>query len=175
MGADSITIVDLLTDAAEPDMERIVTQYGDSLYRMAFTYLKDVHLAEDALQETFIKIYRNYNRFRNESNEKTWMIRIAINVCNDMLRKTWRKVEVAELLDDVPAETHPDSTQYDGVLIEVMNLPEKYKQVILLYYYQDMKTQEISQVLDIPIGTVLVHLKRARALLEKKLERWYYE
>ena len=173
MDANPTTVVDLLSDATAPDMERIISQYGDSLYRMAFIYLKDAHLAEDAVQETLIKIYKNYSRFRNESNEKTWMIRIAINVCNDMLRKSWRKVEVAELLDDIPAETYPDSTKYDGILIEVMNLPEKYKKVVLLHYYQDMKTQDIAQVLDIPIGTVLVQLKRARALLEKKLSRWY--
>jgi len=165
--------VNLLDNGSQPDMEKIISRYGNSLYRMAFMYLKDVQLAEDALQETFLKIYKNYSRFRNESDEKTWMSRIAINVCKDMLRQSWRKVNITELIEDIPADSFPDSTDYDGLMVEIMKLPDKYREIILLHYYQDMKTQDIAQTLGIPIGTVLVRLKRARDMLAKNLEGWY--
>ena len=66
-------------------MDRIVQQYGDALMRMCFLYLKDVHLAQDAVQDTWLKVYRNYDKFDANSSEKTWIMRIAINVCKDYL------------------------------------------------------------------------------------------
>lgn len=162
-----------IPDAA-PDMERIMSEYGDSLYRMAFLYLKDAHLAEDAVQETFIKVYRSYNTFRGDSSEKTWMMRIAINICKDMLKQPWRKhVDETAVLDEIAVVSIPDSTDYNGLMIEIMKLPPKYKEIVLLHYYQDIKTSEIAAMFEIPLGTVLVRLKRARAMLEKNLKGWY--
>ena len=83
--------------AAPPDMERIVGAYGNAVLRMCFLYLKDSHLAEDASQETFLKVYRNYAQFDGTAGEKTWVMRIAINVCKDYLRSAWnRRVSVVE-------------------------------------------------------------------------------
>lgn len=70
----------------EPDINKLVLLYGNELLRMCFLYLKDMHLAEDALQDTFIKAFNCYGQFNGKSNEKTWLTRIAINVCKDYLR-----------------------------------------------------------------------------------------
>ena len=159
--------------AAPPDMERIVGAYGNAVLRMCFLYLKDSHLAEDASQETFLKVYRNYAQFDGTAGEKTWVMRIAINVCKDYLRSAWnRRVSVVEALNEIPAAE--DSPHEDDTLLrEIMNLKPNYKEVILLFYYQDMKISEIARVLDAPESTVSVRLKRAREQLKKRLEGWY--
>ncbi len=159
--------------AAPPDMERIIASYGNAVMRICFLYLKDVQLAEDASQETFLKVFRHYEQFDGTAGEKTWIMRIAINVCKDYLRSAWnRRVNVVEVLNDVPIEEeypHEDDT----VLREIMNLKPKYKEVILLFYYQDMKISEIAQALDAPESTISVRLARARNLLKNRLEGWY--
>lgn len=76
-------------EESELDLERVITEYGDSLLRMCFLYLKDIHLAEDAVQDTLIKAYLNYGKFRKDSSEKTWIVRIGINVCKNYLRSSW--------------------------------------------------------------------------------------
>ena len=174
--------------AAPPDMERIVGAYGNAVLRMCFLYLKDSHLAEDASQETFLKVYRNYAQFDGTAGEKTWVMRTAINVCKDYLCSPNTEVTVAlvgkyiqlhdayisvvEALNEIPAAE--DSPHEDDTLLrEIMNLKPKYKEVILLFYYQDMKISEIARVLDAPESTVSVRLKRAREQLKKRLEGWY--
>lgn len=155
------------------EMRRLMQQYGDSLLRICFVYLKDIQLAEDAVQDTFLKVYRSSGEFRGESHEKTWITRIAINTCKSYLRTCWlRKVSVEDALESVPV-SDPDSTD-DTLVCEIMKLSPKYKEVILLYYYQEMKTTEISEALGIPASTVSVRLKRAREILKKRLEGWYY-
>ncbi len=157
------------------NMERIVDEYGNRLFRMCYLYLKDIQLAEDAVQDTFIKIYRNYNQFQGGSNEKTWIMRIAINVCKDYLRSSWRKrVTPVESLADILAPEEPIAE--DKLLLdEVLKLKPKYKEVLLLFYYQDIKISDIAQILQIPESTVSVRLKRAREQLKKNLEGWDFD
>lgn len=154
-------------------MERIVTQYSSALTRLCFLYLRDVHLAQDAVQDTFLKVYRSYGQFDASASEKTWVMRIAINVCKDYLRSAWhRRVNVVEALDEVPCEG-PERAADDSLLTEVMRLKPRYREVVLLFYYQDMKISEIARVLGAPESTVAVRLKRARELLRRRLEGWY--
>ena len=149
-----------------PDMERIVREYGDTLLRTCFIYLKDVHLAQDAVQDTFLKIYRNYDKFNANSSEKTWIMRIAINVCKDYLRSAWhRRVNVQEVLAEIPtsSETHEDDT----LLLEIMRLKPHYREVILLFYYHDMKISDIAKVVGAPESTVSVRLKEIGGLVRR--------
>lgn len=157
-----------------PDMNILVAEYGDSLLRMCFLYLKDIHLAEDAVQETFVKVYKNYAAFDQKCSEKTWMMRIAINVCKNYLRSSWwKRIDTDAVLENFPA-AEPDE-QDETLIYRIMELPPKYKEVILLHYYQEMKVREISETLGIPEGTVSVRLKRARERLKSKLKGWYYD
>lgn len=158
---------------AAVDMDRIVAQYATPMLRMCYMYLKDKMLAEDAMQDTLIKVYRNYDKF-DGSNEKTWIMRITVNVCKDYLRSAWaRKVSVVEELNDIPDSEQ--ATKEDDTLIKaVMAMKPKYKEVILLFYYQDMKISEIAKVLNSPEATISVRLKRAREQLKQTLGGWYY-
>jgi len=157
-----------------PDFQRIVTAYGDSLLRMCYLYLQDIHLAQDAVQETFLRVHKHYASFRGQASEKTWIVRIAINVCKNYLRSNWlRRVDAVASLKSIPAE---NPNEYDDTLIvEIMKLPPRYKDVILLYYYQEMKIREIAEALGAPASTVAVRLKRARERLKKALKGWYFD
>lgn len=118
-----------------PDMNNLVDEYGDSLLRMCFLYLKDIHLAEDAVQDTFIKVYKNYTNFKGDSEEKTWVIRIAINICKNYLRSSWwKRIDEAAVLESITASNSTDTLEDEALLLEIMKLSPKYKEVILLFY-----------------------------------------
>ena len=157
-------------------LERLMTQYGSSLYRMCYLYLRDAGLAEDAVQDTFIKAHRSFDQFRGDSSERSWLMRIAINTCKDYHRTAWfRLVDRRISPDALPQASSAIRTSDDTVLAEVMRLASKDKDVILLRYYQDMSLAEIAQTLGIPQQTVSSRLQRAKAKLYRKLERWYFD
>lgn len=157
------------------DIERMIHDYGESLLRMCTIYLKDRQLAEDAVQETFIKVYQKYHTFNHTSEEKTWIMSIAINTCKNYMRTSWFKRVKTGLdlettsIDKVDACFERREHQKQ-LLKEVEQLSYKYKEVILLYYYQEMSTKEIAQVLGIKEGTVRVRLQRARQELSVQLK-----
>ena len=155
-------------------MERLITQYGDGVLRVCLLYLKDYALAEDAVQETYLRAYRSYSRFEGRSSEKTWLTAIAINVCRNMLRSPWRKRTVGEealqyLRSDDPEL--PDPT----VSRAVMKLPKDQREAVILHYVQGMKIREIAQMLGIPLQTVSSRLSRARQKLRTELKEWYFD
>lgn len=160
----------------EPDLERMMDSYGNGLLRLCFMYLKDTQLAEDAVQDTFLKVYRHYDSFGGGTGEKAWVTRIAINVCKDILRSAWkRRVNITEELNEIPdLRQQPDKAD-DTLICAVMALKPMYKEVILLFYYEDMKISEIAQVLSTPESTISVRLKRAREQLKKQLGGWYFD
>ncbi|NUU62094.1 sigma-70 family RNA polymerase sigma factor [Paenibacillus agri] len=154
-----------------PDMKRIITEYGNSLLRMCFLYLKDIRLAEDAVQDTLIKVYKSYSQFKGNASEKTWIMSIAINVCKNYQRSSWwRRIDGSANLENIPSEQH--EIEDTELIVQIMKLSPKYKEVILLYYYQDLKIKEIAEILKAPESTVAVRLKRARGILKTKLKGW---
>ncbi len=157
-------------------LERCMAEHKTRLMRMAFLYLGDEELAEDAVQETFIRAYRGLDRFRGDSSEYTWLMRIAINTCKSMRRTAWMRVFRAGVpLDDAPEPGREDSYRDDTVLRAVMELPDKLKQAVLLYYYQDMKQADVAKALNVPEKTVATRLLRARNKLRLSLEGWYFD
>lgn len=162
MGSDSIR---------EEQLLRIMTQYERELLRMCYVYLRDASLAEDAVQETFLKAYKNLASFHGESSEKTWVMRIAINTCKDMRRASWfRYVDRNITLDNIPEATIAFTPEDDLLTAEIMRLPRKLMEVVLLYYYQGMTVKEIGQSLGIAASSVSTRLKRARGRLRIALE-----
>ena len=169
MGVDSDMDMGVDSDLDEK-VCNMLDRFGDSLLRMCFLYLRDAHLAEDAVQETFIKVIKNYDKFKGISDEKTWVMRIAINSCKNYLRSPWKKhVDGSAALENIPADEYETDERHDAVISEIMKLPAKYKDVILLYYYQEMKQKEIAAALKIPEATVSTRLARARSKLKVTL------
>ncbi len=158
----------------EPDMERLIRQYGDSLLRMCCLYLHDLQLAEDAVQDTYIKVYRKWGSFKRDSSEKTWITSIAINVCKSRLRSAWYHMML--LCGEQKKEPfYEDKIKDDTILNEITKLKPKYREVILLFYYQELKIKEISAALGITESSVTVRLTRARAQLRSSLKGWYFD
>ncbi len=162
MGPDSVR---------EERLISLMDQYEVALKRMCCVYLRDASLAEDAVQETFVKAYKSLDSFRGESDEKTWLMRIAINTCKDMRRASWfRYVDRNVTLESIPAPISDRTFEQTELVMEVMRLPQKYLEVVLLHYYQGMTIREIAESLKIPHQTASSRLKRAREKLRATLE-----
>ena len=155
----------------EESIRQMICDHQTALLRMCYLYLHDAQLAEDAVQETFIKAYRARDGFRGASSVKTWLTRIAIRTCMDMRRGFWfRHVErrvTPEMLPDRAQEAREDES---ALTLAVMNLPKKEREVVLLYYYQDLNVNEIADALGVMQPTVSYRLRRARERLRTELE-----
>ncbi len=157
-------------------MEMLIRQHGNSLLRLCFMYLGDRAFAEDALQETFLKAFQALDSFRGESSAKTWLTRIAINVCKSIRRSAWmRHVDRNKSLDNLPAGEVPFEMADDTVIRAVMSLPERQRTVILLYFYQGFRVPEIAELLSRPLSTVSSQFQRGKAKLQQQLKGWYYD
>ena len=165
----TVTSSDMLR---EQTLVRLVNDYQAVLLKVCYMHLKDEEQARDAVQETFIKAYRALAQFRGESSEKTWLVRIAINVCRDMQRTGWfRHVDRRITPEELPeAALQPDAEDVE-LTIAIMALPVKYREVVLLYYYQNMGVAEVARALGIAQSSVSNRLKRAREKLRADLER----
>lgn len=163
--------------SAQMVVERLIEDYGQDVLKIAYLYVKDQQLAEDIFQEAFYKVMKNYHKFEHLSSEKTWLIRITINTCKDLLRTSWlRRVTTFGTLEEqnqTQYEQPFDMTQSESnnELYEmIMKLPQRYKEVILLFYYEDFSYDEMAKILNIPKGTVQSRLARGREKLKKMME-----
>jgi len=152
------------------NMEELISLYGDDILRLCLLYLGDRQLAEDAFQETFVKAWRRKDTFRGESSIKTWLSRIAVNTCRDMLRRGWfRLMKRSEPIESLFALAAPQEEARADVRDAVLALPGKYREVIVLYYDQEMTLKEIAETTGMTVNSVSTRLRRARALLRKAL------
>ena len=157
------------------DKETIIRQMVEThqtpLMRLCYLYLRDVQLAEDAVQETFIKAARTLDKFRGEASMKTWLTSIAMRTCCDMRRSFWfRRMDRRVTPEMLPDPVQSPLEEETALTVAVMNLPQKEREVILLYYYQDMNVNEIARTLGVTQPTVSYRLKRAREKLRQELE-----
>ena len=155
----------------KPDMDTIIAEHGDRIFRLCLLYLGNRSLAEDAFQETMVKCWQHYDTYREDAPFVAWLKKIAIRVCYDTMRKgwfrIWKKSDNVEKLYDIAAENTPHDTE---VREAVAALPGMYREVIVLHYYENLSTSEIAEVLAIPKGTVTTRLKKARSIMKKRLE-----
>ena len=152
-------------------IERLILLYQTPLLRLCYVQLQDRALAEDAVQETFLKAYKGFASFRGDCSEKTWLTRIAINTCRDFQRGAWfRHTDRRVTPEMLPIGTEQPDTDDLDLSLAVMKLPRKMREAILLYYYQDMSTEEIAETLGIAQSSVSNRLRRGREKLRKLLE-----
>ena len=157
-------------------LEEAMSLYGKEVLYIAYSYVKDDRLAEDIAQEVFIRFYQHYDSFRNESSLKTWIIRIAINQSKDHLKK-WetRKLLFTNKLNEIIHELTGNDPQSQTIHKEtrrelhkkLLSLPIKYREVLFLYYYEELKITEIAACLDININTAKTRLKTGKEKLQK--------
>jgi RNA polymerase sigma-70 factor (ECF subfamily) len=163
-----------------------VELYKDKIFHLAYRMLNNRHEAEDAVQETFLRVYTNLHRYDETQKFSTWIFRIGTNLCIDRLRK--RKNMTYSLDAEMPdgegndyyamLPGHEDTPEKQVIVSEtqqqirdaIETLPVKYKSVVILRYLHDMSLQEIGDVLDMPVTTVKTRVHRGREFLRKKLE-----
>lgn len=168
-----MTVIKHADDEKSPDefFSHLVNTYQTSLRRMCCVWLKDVTLAEDAVQETFLKAWRAAGSFRGECSEKTWLMRIAVNVCGDMKRTWWfRHVDRSVEIENLPEPSVPFEEKDETLVQTICALPARQREVVLLYFYQDMNLTEISEVLHIAPSTVSRRLDAAKKVLRQLLK-----
>lgn len=153
-------------------LEQLMNQYGDSLLRICYLYLKDAGMAQDAVQDTFVKAWQKMDTFQGRSSEKTWLCHIAINTCRDYKKSRWlRFVDMRRSIDEIPLPIQPVDPIVRQVYEDVKALPEKYRVCVLLYYWQQMTLEDIAKGLTISKSTVHHRLEKARGMLKMEMER----
>lgn len=154
--------------------ENLFLSHGTRLLQLAALYLGDLALAEDAVQETYLKVIRGYGRFQRQGELTTWATRILINTCKDIRRAGWfRRLLSSQPLDTLPEPAAPMPETDQGVVDAVMALPARYREALLLHYWQGMDARQISLALGISENAVYTRLSRARAMLKPILEGGY--
>lgn len=149
-------------------MTALVEQYGNEMLRLALLYLGNREQAEDAVQDSFIKIFRAGDP---DKLCKAFVMRVLVNTCKDYRKSGWART--VNLMDEMPEISDPQApapSESGALRAAILALPPKYQEVILLRYYEDMAVGEIARVLGVPQPTVSVRLKRACAQIQKRLE-----
>ena len=162
------------------DLNRWIEQYTTHLLKMSFFYVKDRQVAEDIVQDVFLKLYEQPHHYVDNGNEKAFLVRLTINRSKDYL-KSWyfRKMQFKEIMSfDKGYE------QSDQLVIEeeqqvigeaILALPLKYREVLVLHYFEEQTVAEMSTLLQIPLGTVKTRLIKARQLLKISLQKEVWE
>ena len=151
----------------------ILDTYSDALIRLCYSYVKNMTDAEDLAEDTFCELVRSSPDFDSAEHEKAWLFRVAANKCKNHVMSA--RIRLSAPLDEQIIENTPDTRgnmQSDGteyIRDEVLSLPEKYRTVLHLYYFEEMSLENIASVLRIPKATVGTRLARGRNLLKKQL------
>ncbi|MBO5176876.1 MAG: sigma-70 family RNA polymerase sigma factor [Lachnospiraceae bacterium] len=152
-------------------LEEILNQYGTMLFRYALMMLNDTSEAEDVVQDTLLIYWQKSPVFNDKDHEKAWLLTVTVNRCRDLLRKRMRRGEtsldnVAEVAD-IAAELSEDS----GILEALIQLPEKYKKVLYLYYVEEYRIEDIAGIIGKTASAVKMRLKKGRELLGEKYRK----
>lgn len=151
--------------------------YGTSVLHLAYSFVRDRQAAEDLTQEIFIKCYKKIDTFEGKSTMRTWVYRIAINHCKDYV-KSWhfRKVQVREYFSpmitgsrDGPETEYQQKEDNNQLMNDILQLPVKYKEIILLYFFHDLTLNDISKVCGIKLSTAKSRMVRAKEILKRSI------
>lgn len=154
----------------ENDSEQIIKTYSNMVYRLAFARTGTKEDADEVYQEVFLRLLKKRPVFESEEHCKAWLLRVTVNCSNTLLASLWKKRTVA-LEEDLPFQEKESLELYR----EISRLPQKYRDVIHLFYYEELSVAEISEFLHRRKSTVRTQLTRARALLKEILEEEGYE
>ena len=163
--------MDNQTEAASL-VESLYLRYADDVLRVSYFYLGDREKAEDVMQEVFLRVMDKQPVLR-EGSEKSWLLKVALNICRDQWRSSWAKRVIlgSKRLDIRPADDElEDRTEKEALMQAVHSLPADVREVFLLFYYQRYTIEEIAKILDVQAGTVSSRLSRGRKKLKVLLE-----
>jgi RNA polymerase sigma factor, sigma-70 family len=145
----------------EEEIVDIYNRHVNTIYRVCYIYMKNKHDTEDMVQNTFIKLMNNKKKFETIEHEKAWLITTATNNCKNNIKHWWKKNINIDYMEEASDELKSDNTIH-----LILTLPNKYKSVIYMYYYEGYSTIEIAQILNMKEATVRSNLSRGRLLLK---------
>lgn len=158
-----------MRDVSEKDFKIKYDLYKDTIYRIAYTYVHNHQDSEDVLQEVFIKYLNSNELFESLDNEKYWLIRVTTNICKNKVTSFWnKKIIINENVIDVAQ--NKDETEKARIYSILTNLPNKYKEPLVLYYYEDFKIEEIAKILKKTTSCIKKRLERGRQMIKKEIE-----
>lgn len=167
--------IDWEIEDKEHVIEQLMTLYTEKVYLLAFSFVKDQGLAEDISQEVFLKAYKYLDRFRGEASIKSWIYRITVNTAKDFLTKKGFKQLLLHnsflenFKKDKSSEAiYLEADRNEKLILSILALPAKYREVIVLHYFHDLKVNEVAAALEIKQNTVKTRLARGRKLLKQK-------
>ena len=158
---------------SEQEVNRVIELYGDTVRRLCMIYLKNYADTEDIFQNVFLKYATSSIKFENDEHEEAWFIRVTINKCKDLLKSFFRNRTVS--LDDIVEKPEAIPSDYREVLEAVLSLPQKYRNVVYLHYYEGYSAPQISHILGKNVNTVYTLLTRSKKMLREKLGGDEYE
>lgn len=150
------------------DKRDIVEKYFDMIYKLALSQTKSRDSADDVVQEVFLRFLKSDKDFQSDEHIKAWLIRVTVNCSHNVFSNSWAQ-KTAPLTEDIVFDTEEKGDVYYAVL----ELPQKYRAVIHLFYYEDMSIEEISKALGTNQSTVKSQLSRGRKMLKSMLEGGY--
>ena len=150
----------MLTDT---QFSEYAQKYIDTVYRVAFSMLKNPHDADDVTQEVFLKLYTARGEFQSEAHVKNWLVKVTVNTCRNVFRTPWRKVEDIEEYAQTLAFETPEQSD---LFLAVNSLDRKYRIAVHLYYFEEYSVKEIGEILGVSENTVSTRLARARGKLK---------
>ena len=149
----------------EISIDKVIEKYANMVYRIALTRCGTVENAEDVFQDVFIKYSQKERMFQNSEHEKAWFIRVTLNLTKNQKQSLWNK-KIANLDENIVFENKEEQE----VFSIVCELPQNYRTVVYLLYYEGYKVKEISKLMKTSEGTIKTWLFRAREILKEKLE-----
>ena len=172
-GADAISIIGGNIMRSEQEVNRAIEQYSDMIRRLCMIHLKNYADTEDIFQTVFLKYVLSSVSFESKEREKAWFIRVTINACKDLLKSFIRSRTIS--LDEIIEQPSEMSVDDRDVLEAVLSLPQKYKDVVYLHYYEDYTAPQISRILGKNVNTIYTLITRSKRLLREKLGGDGYE
>jgi len=163
----TLTVHNAIEEKKTINIAEIYERNVSMVYRVSFSYMKNKTDADDIVSEVFLKLMQNKVYFQNDEHEKAWFLRTTANLCKDVL-KNWRRKN--KNIDDYENIESDNLYEIDETFKIIMQLPERYKDAIYLYYYEGYSTEEVAKILKKPHSTIRNHLHEARTLLKGVLE-----
>lgn len=142
----------------------------NDILRIAYSYTKDLTESEDITQEVFVKLYEHFADFNDDEHIKRWCIKVTINKCKNLFLSSWKKKITFLAEGEENKIPQKENNKENNLLESLMKLPQKYRILILLHYYEEYKIKDIANILNIKESTVQTRMQRARNQLEKILK-----
>lgn len=153
-------------------IEEVVAEYSDMIYRLACSMTGSQHDAHDIVQDVLLKYIESNMTFKDEEHRKRWLLRVTSNQCKQIFRSRWSKTVRINETDIVSESTHANDKRLD-IQNAMRQLPDKYKTILYLFYYEELPISQIASLLKMSEGTVKTRLMRGRGLMEKMLRGDY--